>query len=277
MSFPNAAELARNLTTYFIRNDDIINRWGNVISSYQNLPGLVGFWPMSAIQPSTGYVPNLVPIVSGATNLSLVNNNSIKIQHYNNLIPYADLNGTTQYFSIADNTDLDITGAEDTTRGSWAGVPGLTMICWAWFNAVAPANNQELMSKFIGAPADLAYAFRRAATTGEASMVISTGAAFVTVTGNTVLPTTTWVHLAVTFDPGNEIAVFLNGAKDGSNVVGIPAALVSSAAPFNIGSFNNGGGNFFPGRITQPFLGANLLPDSLIAANYEQSRVLFGV
>ena len=47
-------ELIDILEGDLLSRNDKIARLGMTISTFQNIPGLVGFWPMSGVQRSTG-------------------------------------------------------------------------------------------------------------------------------------------------------------------------------------------------------------------------------
>src|SRR3990172_4789567 len=111
---------------------------GNVLASYMALPGLVGFWPMSSIQRSTGNAYDL-----SGQGRTLTYNGNPAYTYYNGLVPYIDLDGTGDYLSRSDETDLDITGAETIYT---TGAAGLTIGCWAWFDVAG--GTETAMSKW---------------------------------------------------------------------------------------------------------------------------------
>jgi len=68
---------------------------GDVIGTVLGFPGLRGFWPFSSVNES-GHVLDL----SGQTR-TLTNNNAAAFGVENQIVPYAILNGSTQYFNRA--------------------------------------------------------------------------------------------------------------------------------------------------------------------------------
>lgn len=261
---PNV-DLIESGQTYNLLNDDKINRWGNVVSTFQDIPGLVGFWPMSSVQRSTG---NAFDLSSQGRTLTYNGNPTYNI--YQDFVPYIDLDGTGDFLRRADETDLDITGTETIYNSS---VRGLTMGGWFWFDR--EGVNETLMGKF-GAVGQFSY--RLIHLLADNTIIItfsSDGTA--THSAASLVPTLGQWHFVVgKLTPSIETAIFLDANVKVNNSVAVPASIFNSTASFDIG-VRATGSQILDGRVSLCFLSANTLPDSLIRALFQQSRVLFGV
>ena len=99
---------AKDRSPYLADNLRVISKhlaWDTMVSRYQTLPGLFGVWPFSSVQRSTGNVADF-----GGQQRTWTYNGNPTFNLYNNLVPYAELDGTGDFFSRADETDLDILG-----------------------------------------------------------------------------------------------------------------------------------------------------------------------
>lgn len=223
---------------------------GDVIGTLQMFPELRGFWPLSSVNESG----NLLDL--SGQGRTLTNGGTTPRALLNNIVPYATLNGASQYFSRADEAGLDITG-------------NLTLGAWFYINTT---GTRVLMSKENGAGN---RSFQLYTTTTKLNGWVSTdgtATALETTTGD--YAAATWQLVAMRFTPSTEIAVFKNLVKE-TNTVGIPATIFNGNGSFYIG--RNSGGSYLPGRVALPFLCAGLVPDSLLARFYEVSRGFFGV
>lgn len=250
--------LKNELASEFIRRNDLVTRWGLTISSFLAIPGLVGFWPMSSVQRSTGSVYD----VSGQGR-TLTYNGNPTYNHYNSIIPYIDLDGTGDYLSRADEADIDILGTETIYNSS---VRGLTV--GGWFRR---DNAETLMSKW------LTTGNQRSWLLGYNSFIVDPLGTFVSsvsVAMTTTPNTATWYFAVGRFDPSSELAIFHNNEKT-PNITSIPASIFNSSAGLVIGA-REGPTNLFDGQACLCFLSANMLSDALIGSLFHQSRVLFG-
>lgn len=237
------------------------------INDFLLLPGLVGFWPMSSVQRSTGNVYDL----SNQGRMLTYNGNPT----YNvyDLTPYIDLDGTGDYLSRADETDLDIQGTETIFASA---VRGLTLGGWFWFDNAPGASSEICMSKFSASAGNYSYFVRRlpSAQGGFANFLISDNGSVLTEVSGTSIPTAgSWWWIVGRFDPGVELAVWLNGSK-WTNTTSIPASIYNGNAAFVIGG-RDGGTLLLDGRASLCFLCAAALKDNLINYLYRRSRALF--
>lgn len=263
-------DIAREITLIKRRLDEIergrgevSDNWDRVISLFQTIPGLVGFWPMSSVELSTGDAYDL----SGQGRTLLYNGNPVYRLH-NDLVPYLDFDGTGDILTRADETDLDILGTETIYAN-----PGLTIGGWFWSDSIA--TQMALTGKFLAAGDERSYLLQF--VSGGANFGVSslgTAATVVTVS-SAALATGAWYFVVGRFTPSVELAVFVNGVKV-INTFSIPASIFNSAAGFTIGGAA-GSLLLLDGRASLCFLSANALPDSFIDRLFRTTKTAFGV
>lgn len=251
--------------TYNLLNDDKLNRWGNVISSFQNIPGLVGFWPMSSVQRSTGNAYDL----SGQGRTLTYNGNPTYNIHQD-FMPYIDLDGTGDFLRRSDETDLQITGIE-----SHNSIPGLTFGGWFNINTISAAN-QTLIGKRGAAGGNRGGYYLSARVDTNIRLTVSVdGTAQTIVEFATGLVANTWLFIVGRYIAATELKVWIN-ENTVINTTSIPASLFQNNGNFAIGA-TGFASNLLAGQATMNFLSANALPDSLINGLRQQSRILLGV
>lgn len=239
----------------------------DLISPFLLLPGLVGFWPMSSIQRSTGNVYDL----SGQSRTLTYNGNPV--YNYSGLVPYIDLDGTGDYLSRADETDLDIIGNEAQYYNK-----GLTMGGWFWFdNFNSTGNAPGIIGKFDAVGNQKSFAIISTSTDWY-FRVSSDGSTNYDATATTNHITGAWVNLVLKFVPSTGLYGYVNGVLATQNLVATPASLFNSTAAFQVGMIRVGlNQEFFDGRASLCFLCANALSDDLISSLFQQTRPAFGV
>lgn len=254
--------------TYFIGRNDIINRWGNIISSWSMLPGLVGFWPMSSVQRSTG---NAYDLSGQGRTLTYTGNPTYNI--YNNFVPYIDFDGTGDYLARADETDLDILGTETINA---AAIRGLTVGGWFWTDThktVGDADGYITKATYDGN--QVSYMLVNSVATNPAFYYSPDGttASFKSVKGT--MATGAWYFLVARFIPSTSISLFSNNVET-INATAIDASIFNSTAPFEIGSYNVAN-NVMDGRASLCFVSHQAFSNALINAMFQQSRILFNI
>ena len=258
MKFPSEANEA--LLPFFLDRNDAMIRWGSIVSSFQLLPGLRGFWPMSAVGGAGAAID-----LSGLGK-DLTNTNSCDYGA-DTLAPFARYNGSTQYHTVADNSAHDIIGSE-----GYIVSPGLTLGAWVKFDGSAGGSEETVMGKYTSG--DPAYLIQRVNTSGVMQFLIDSGGSD-TINSDTAV-TTAWTFVVGRYIPSTSIDIFLNGVSDGQNTTSIPATIDNSAVAFRIGA-TGAPGDYLDGDISCAFVCAAALSDDIILALNEQSRVIFGV
>ena len=240
------------------------------ISQFLAIPGLVGFWPMSSVQRSTGNVYD----VSGQNRILTYRGNPT-YNYYNNLVPYVDLDGVGDYVDRADETDLDILGTETIFP---AAIRGLTYVGWYWLNNPAALATQVPMFKGTNAAGTFAYWLTKLNTGPDMAFRVSVdGTAVTSVTSTVSLVANTWYFIAGRFIPSTSLDIYINTTLT-SNAVAIPASIFNSAQPFAIGGIGGASpGVYLPGRASFCALSANALSDTCILNLYNSTRTMFGV
>ncbi len=256
-------ELTDILEGDFLSRNDRIARLGMTISTFQNIPGLVGFWPMSSVQRSTGNAYDL----SGQGRLLTYNGNpTYNIE--NDLVPYIDFDGTGDLLARADETDLDILGTETIYNSS---VRGLTI--GGWFNPDRSGTFEHLTGK-EAAGVDLAYVIFMLASPALTPRFDINGSV-PTVVSSVTTVIGQWHFIVGRYVPSLTTDIYVDNIKT-TQTIGVPAVNINTASSFSIGS-ESGGAFSFDGQASLCFLSANALADAYINALFQQSRVLFGV
>ncbi len=236
---------------------------GNVLASYMALPGLVGFWPMSSVQRSTGNAYDL-----SGQGRTLTYNGNPAYTYYNGLVPYIDLDGTGDFLSRATETDFDILGNEAIYT---TGAAGLTIGGWFWADSVS--GTPSLIGKHDNASAANS-AYLLYLVSGAPNFIVYNSTNLFDAVSGTTLTTGTWYFIVGRYTPSTEVAVFVNPDK-AVDTASIPASLNASTAAFQIGA--RAGGSLLNGQAALCFLCANALGDDLISSLFQSSRVLFSI
>ena len=95
----------RSNESEFVKSHASATSWGNVISMYQSLLGLRGFWPFSAITDT----PTVIDLSGSGKPLSYTGAPEL---NYRGVVPYMLFDGTNDYLYHADHADFDILGNE---------------------------------------------------------------------------------------------------------------------------------------------------------------------
>lgn len=259
----------KELATSFLRRNDKINRLGNVASHAQLIPGTVAFWPMSAINRSSGEIRDI------ARGMDLTRNGNPQIGTYNDFLPYVIFDGTGDYYSRADELALRITGAETLFA---AAVRGLTIMGWAWFNNAA-SSTESILSKWNAAGDQRSYRLIRNSSGNIVIQVSSAGTAGTVVVGTTAgtAGTGQWYFVAGRFVPSASLDAWIGQGTitKTTNTTSIPASALAGTADLTVGG-NGAGGELITGRISLLSLSANALSDAAISAFHQQTKVLAG-
>jgi hypothetical protein len=263
------AELRRNLDPYYLGRNDPWATYSRVNSMYLYLAGLRGFWPMSTISNSVS--KDFSPI---ARHLTATNTPQVGIDEFTPYTQFTSAN--SEYASVADNADHDITGTE---TGTQSGIRGLTMGMWVYPDTLAAS--QGLAGKFLSTGNQRSYRLYYHIGTNKFLFEVSgTGASPTNqVLSSSTASATEWVFLAGRFDPSTEIKIWMsvNGVLE-TNTSGasIPASIFNSTSSFTIGR-DEAGASHMDGRAALCFLSAAYLDDDVIFALFEHTRVLFRI
>lgn len=226
----------------------------DLVGAMLALPELRGLWFGSSVDEN-GRLMDL-----SGQGRHLTNNNAAPRAILGSGTPYATLNGTTQYFSRADEAGLDITGA--LTIGGFFYTTSLVAIA-----ALICKDNSSASQR----------AYTLSTLNGNVFMntfPLGTTASIVNLSSTNTIGTGEFFFAAGRFTPSAELAVLLNGIWTKSTS-GIPAALFNSSAALTIGALANPS-SYLPGRLGACFVCAAALPDSLLEGLHDLGRPLYG-
>jgi hypothetical protein len=255
-------QMADILSSEFQRMNDGAFAWESICSAYLGLPGLRGFWPMTAIGPS-GEARDLG---GGGFNLGQANNPTVQMSPPG----YTLDGGSSERLSAADASNFDIVGNEAYILGAYR---GMTLGLWVNFESLIASTQQVLMSKW-NTSGQRAYQIVVASADDELRFSVSTdGSAVVSVDSNIEPIVSKWYFIVGRFDPSAELAIFINDTVV-KETTGVPATLHNSSEEFEISS-NGGGGNYGYLIASMAFITTTQLPDPIIRRLYYRTRPLF--
>ena len=162
------------------------------------------------------------------------------------------LNGTSQYASVADAASLDLT-------------TGLTLAAW-----IRPGTGatQDLIKKATNGSVD-GFELSLASPTSAAGQRVfvrlnqATSGDTFRINSTTTYPTNgTWMHVAATYD-GTTIRIYINGLLEGS--VAGPAAIATNSLPLSLGAQSDAS-RFYTGLLDDARVYATALSATEIAA-----------
>ncbi len=241
-----------------------IEDYGAAVARRVALPATIGVWPMSSVQRSTGQVYD----VSGQARHLTYNGNPV-FDFLPNGVPFIQLDGTGDYLSRSDETDLDVLGTESlialTRRG-------LTTIDWVWFDALG--SLEYFMSK-SGGVGQYAYWLRKNPTDNIQFQISVDGTNVTTIGGVGSYSNGAWHCVAGVFYPGVEMHLMVDGNWY-SNTTSIPASIFNSNADFVLGGISGGSG-LLTGRKGLSSLHFAALNDEIVERIFQWERALFGV
>lgn len=244
--------------------------WRTACSMMLALPGLRGFWPMSAI------AGNSAVDVSGNGRTLTYNGNPT--YNFDSLAPYIRFDGAGDYLSRADEAGLDILGTETYVA---AGHRGITL--GGWFMPEDATADDTLLSKW-GAAGQRSWVLQAAGTVAAPVAdpvrfyISDDGTNASGATSASGFTTNEWQFMAGRFndaDTGAELAVWLNDEM--TSAATARAAIFNSNASFCVGAEIGGPANLLTGRASLCFLCAVALADATVWAIYQHTRSLFRV
>lgn len=241
---------------------DTPDRGLDLISPFLALPGLRGFWPMSAFD-SSGNAQD----VSGHGHHLTYNGNPTYNFDATFYSPYLDFDATGDYLTLGDTGDLDIIGTESYVASA---AQGLTLGGWFYPDVTG-------LSFLIGKANDTAgpYGlFNSATATDVLFRVRDSGDATNYDATGTTMALTAWQFIVGRYTPSTEVKVWIDNATT-ANTTSIPASLLNGTDGFHIGA--NNGSNLLDGRASLCFLCATALDDAIISSLFQATRGGFGV
>jgi len=268
------AEMVDLLKADFQHRSEANFAWKSACSAHMAIPGLRGFWPMSAFDSNGDCYDQ-----SGHGHTLTYNGSSI--YGLQDLAPYIYFDGTGDYLNRTDEADLDITGTESYVYGQWWGVS-----LGGWFLADALGANQGLIGKWNAGGNQRSYAIRLNAAGNVLGQISDDGTNAAghhdQVTSSNSINTGEWFFAAFTWTPDgtkDSMSIWLNETRtDGDPILN---SIFNSSADFVIGG-QHGGTALLTGHASMCWLSAMCITpdpteDTLGFSLYQQVRRLFYV
>jgi hypothetical protein len=237
----------------------------DLISPFQALTGLRGFWPMSAMRDNGNTIDQSGLILT----LTYAGNPAYG---YDNLAPYIQFDGTGDWLTRADQAALDISGTETTVV---AAVRGATL--GGWFYVEETGTDEGLITKDDNAN-QRSYGVYFNQFDRFICLFSDDGTNFASVDNpdgpGSVPSLDAWYFVVARFDPGVSADLFVNGFW--TTVATARANIFNSTSDLKIGALH---GNIWPfqGRASLCFLCAAYLSDAIISSLYEQTKSAFRI
>lgn len=237
--------------------------WKSAVASCLALPGLRGFWPMSAV----GVSGQAIDLQGLGNHLTLNGNPQFS---YENLIPYCQYDGTGDYHDITDAASgnaFDILGTEVFVETAER---GLTIATWVYPEETGTL--ETFMGKWGAAGARAFRLYLDAAD--QFNFEISDDGTNSDVAISVAVTMNAWYRVVGRFRPGTFVDIFVNGVE--VNQATARAAIFNTATNFEVGA-RAGGTEPFQGRISLAPISVMQLSTSIITADYQQQRAMFNV
>lgn len=260
-------ELVDILSPDFPRRNEPNFAWQNALSMYCLLPGLRGFWPMSAFD-SAGYPQDL----SGNGNHVDVVASDPAFDLYG-LAPFSEYDGNDA-FGVTDRADFDITGIETFVTQN---LIGITVGCWTRLETLQKSG---FICKWDSAGNQRSYALDWWDNNNTFTFHVSDAGTWATqenVESSYAELVDTWYFVVGTWSTAG-FEIFVGAANDGAltkdTAATTHASINTGTANLNLGVWNENT-DYLDGDLSLCFVCNALLPDYLINALFGHSRWMF--
>lgn len=145
------------------------------------------------------------------------------------------------------NNSLKFAGAGYVSPGNaakYSVMDGLTISAWIYIDVLLGGEG-AIVSKWDNSVGD-EYLFG-VYSNNKLALALQGKTYESTMLGRTVLPDTTWIHVAMTWAKGGLTNIYVNGVLDTSSI--LVDSLVNTTTPFNIGGQGTGLTRYFQGNI----------------------------
>lgn len=254
-----------NLRPIFQPRDEPNFAWKSAVSATLALPGLRGFWPMSA-----------VGVAGQAIDLQGLGNHLVRNGGdfgYDGIVPLIDYNGVNEYHNITDAASanaFDVLGTEAYIEPV---KQGLTIGGWFKFDDDPPAAFEHLIGKWAAA-ANRSYSLIRLVGT-QIRFRIFDGAATTFATTTATTTSDTWYHCVGRFDTTlGDVFVYLNSVEV-VTVVAV-ASINNGAADFTIAASSTPG-DYLDGQASLCWICAASLSEAIIKNHFHQTKAMYNV
>jgi len=247
------------------RETNVINPYekawsiGTAINTIKMFPGLVGLWPMSVTN-------NIGQAIDCSGNGIHLIQNGVTRPKFGPVGAFLD-GYYSNFFSTADNANLDITGYEQHIP---PGLCGITVGTWVKFSSVT--GTPGIITKWSSAGDNRSYALTLISSSPVFQVSASGAAVTCSSVHNSMVESGVWYFLCGSFGVSNSISVWLNDNKQTSSA-NIPPAIYNGNSIFSIGSFGNPTA-YLSGNVLLSFVCSSLLNDDDILNYYHYSRAM---
>lgn len=267
----NNSELVSLLAAYFMKKYDAYTSYGNIISAYMQLPGLIAFYTGGIGNTTSTSVlrstPTTLHLTRAGTPYEFFTTTGLRRIVY--------FSGTTDHFYAVDSAYNSILGTENTVGAT---VRGMTVMAWV-FPTTAVGSSETAISKW-NTSNQRSWVLERNAS-GPANLAVSgNGTSAVSATGTTSIAQNGWHFIAGRFTPSTEIKVWMgnsSGLETATNTTSIPASLHNSTARLAVAARNSGGtpSQLWTGYMTLIALCRASLYDMFVENLFDMTRPMF--
>ncbi len=196
-----------------IASSQTLQRGSNLAS------GLMGHWTFDGPDFTT-----IVADVSGNNNNGYVNLVATSTAKTNGKLGQAlNLDGSTSFVKVADNSTLDMTGSS------------VTQAAWVYWNGTTAQPAQKIFSKQGSSNPWTGQYLLQLGNGGGEGMVVTQIGTNTTIVGVTRIATSTWAHVASVHDAAADTTViYVNGAVDQTST-GQTTTITNQDGPLDIG------------------------------------------
>lgn len=252
----------------------VFGKWyarDTIISMYQAIPGLVAFWPMV----SDRFTGNIYDLSGQGHTGAYTGNPTFGIE--NDVINYANFDGTGDRFVVTDASNLQLTGTEAQIESAFKG-----WTIGTWVQNTDISYYPFIFGKILYVPAvslDMAwyFAFAGGVTYNYYCSMTSDGSTQqILYSSKTISSNGEWHFVVFRFNPSTELKIWVDTTTD-TQTVGVPASCWPSAGTnVTLGDDQNAN-TAFTGKMALSFMSMLYLSDDLIESLYNNSRHAFGV
>ncbi|MDD1710414.1 MAG: LamG domain-containing protein [Methanoregulaceae archaeon] len=274
------SQMKEMLSGEFQRSGDPDFQRRILVSTYQNIPGLKGFWgPSQSNLTGTPYI----------TDYSFNGNHfppqvTVPVMYTNLGRTYHQFTGAN-YMSLADATHWDILGNE-----AYINAKGISMGCWIISTRARPyAAVEGLISKWTTVGGQRSYFLELDnANNNNVTFVLSDNGAnsYAFDHSKTILQNVAWYFVAATWNPAivfgeaAGVRIWVNDQMEYHNTsdrgtVGFPLTIFNSTAPLRLSNSATGGQEYL-GFATYWWIAGNYLQESQIFNLWEVSKNVTG-
>lgn len=233
------------------------NPLGDLASALVTLPEVRGVWVPSSVNES-GNVFDLSE--QGRT---LTNTGTVTRGVYNGVVPYAELNGSSQYFTRASEAGLTVTAG------------GLTVLTWMWADALTASMCACAKGDSTATNRNYDLYLRGDLANDPLEASVANGSTVLTASATSLVTASTFFMAGVRWTPGVSVDLLFNGTVAASNTTSIPETINSSTAAFQVGARN--AANHWDGRWFMTVLCASALSNKAVTNIYSLAARVLGV